>query len=52
MRKGTDPRIDMDAIRKKQQLRSYYDQIKKGKIVIEDVPEEYRVLLQRYYHIW
>jgi hypothetical protein len=35
----------------RKKLKEYYLQIKKGKIVIEDVPAEYRALLMKYYAI-
>ena len=40
---------EMEFIEQRAQLRKYAQDIRKGKIVIEDVPAEYRVLLMKFY---
>jgi len=42
----------LESLNERKKLRSYYDQIKRGKIVIEDVPPEYRHLLAKYYGVF
>ena len=49
MRKGTQDIKSMDFIKRKQLLHQYFKQLKAGMIVMEDVPEEYRILLMKYY---
>ena len=44
--------MELERLNEKKKLRDYYQQIKRGKIVIEDVPEEYRLLLIKYYGVF
>jgi hypothetical protein len=43
------PSDELSFLKKKQLLHQYYKQLKSGMIVIEEVPDEYRLLLQKYY---
>ena len=47
--KDIDFRLEVDRLNQKKKLREYYKQIKAGIILLDDVPVEYRALLQKYY---
>jgi hypothetical protein len=49
MRKGTPDIKTIEFIKKKRLLRQYYKQLKAHMITEEQIPEEYRILLMRYY---
>ena len=49
MRKGTQDIKSMSFIKQKQQLKQYYKQLKAGMITMEEIPENYRILLMKYY---
>jgi hypothetical protein len=49
MRKGTNKNEDMDFLRKRAKLKEYYKDLKDGKIVMEEIPDEYQILLLKYY---
>ena len=40
---------EVEFLKQKAKLREYYKKIKAGIITIEDVPDDYKILLQRYY---
>jgi hypothetical protein len=51
VRKGTHDIKSMSFIKKKQLLRQYYKRLKVGMISWNEVPEEYQILLLRYYGV-
>lgn len=51
MRKGTPNSESMDFIKRKQLLKQYFKQLKSGMIGWSDIPQEYQVLLMKYYAV-
>jgi hypothetical protein len=51
MRKGTPDIKTMDFIKRKQLLRQYFKQLKAGMVGWDDIPEEYQILLMKYYAV-
>jgi hypothetical protein len=49
VRRGTPDIKSMSFIKKKQLLRQYYKRLKVGMISWNEVPEEYQILLMKYY---
>lgn len=40
---------ELSFLKQKKLLRQYYKQLKAGMITEEDIPEEYKILLMKYY---
>jgi hypothetical protein len=49
MRKGTPDIKSMDFIKRRQLLRQYFKQLKAGMIEFDEIPDEYKILLMKYY---